>query len=45
MPIDRAFNCDHIQTVSKNKVGPLITKLFSGKIEGLKKAICFALSL
>ena len=45
MPIDCTVNCDHIQTVSRNKIGSLITKLSSGKIEELKKAICFALSL
>jgi mRNA interferase MazF len=45
MPIDCAVNCDHIQTVSKNKIGPLIAKLSTDKIEELKKAVCFALSL
>jgi mRNA interferase MazF len=45
MPIDCAINCDHIQTVSKSKLGPLITKLPSHKIEELKRAISFALSL
>lgn len=45
MPIECAVNCDHIQTVSKSKIGPLITKLSLQKIEELKKAICFALSL
>ena len=45
MPIDCAINCDHIQTVSKGKLGPLITKLSSHKIDELKKAISFALSL
>jgi mRNA interferase MazF len=45
MPIDCAINCDHIQTVSKNKIGSLITKLSVDKIEDLKKAIFFALSL
>ncbi|HPW69675.1 MAG: type II toxin-antitoxin system PemK/MazF family toxin [Desulfomonilia bacterium] len=45
MPIECAVNCDHIQTVSKSKIGPLITKLPAQKIEELKKAICFALSL
>jgi mRNA interferase MazF len=45
MPIDCAINCDHIQTVSKSKIGSLITKISADKIEDLKKAICFALSL
>ncbi len=45
MPIECAVNCDHIQTVSKSKIGPLITKLSTQKVEELKKAVCFALSL
>lgn len=45
MLIDCAVNCDHIQTVSKSKIGPLITKLSSNKIQELKKAICFALGM
>jgi mRNA interferase MazF len=45
VPIACAVNCDHIQTVSKSKIGPMIVKLSSEKIEEVKKAICFALSL
>ena len=45
MPIECAINCDHIQTVSKSKIGPLITKLSIEKMKELKRAISFALSL
>jgi len=45
MPIECAINCDHIQTVSKSKIGPLITKLSIEKMKELKKALSFALSL
>ena len=45
MPRDCAVNCDHIQTVSKSRIGAFITKLPSDKIEEVKKAICFALGL
>lgn len=45
MPRDCAINCDHIQTVSKNKIGSLITTLTGEKREQLKKAIQFALEL
>ncbi len=45
MPVECAINCDHIQTVSKSKIGPLITKLSTEKAKELKKAISFALSL
>ena len=42
---DCAINCDHIQTVSKNKIGPVITTLHQGKLKQLSKAIWFALDL
>jgi mRNA interferase MazF len=45
MPKDCAVNCDHIQTVSKNRIGSLITRLSPGKMDELKKAVCFALHL
>ncbi|MCF6179345.1 MAG: type II toxin-antitoxin system PemK/MazF family toxin [Geopsychrobacter sp.] len=45
MPRDGAINCDHIQTVSKNKIGSLITTLTGEQKEQLKKAILFALEL
>ena len=45
MKKDRAVNCDHIQTVSKGKIGALITTLPQEKLEQLRKAITFALNL
>jgi mRNA interferase MazF len=45
MSVDCAVNCDHIQTVSKNKIGSLIIKLSSTKLDELKKAIHFALNV
>jgi mRNA interferase MazF len=43
MPKDCAINLDHIQTVSKSKIGPLITTLNSLKMSELKSALLFAL--
>lgn len=40
-----AVNCDHIQTVSKSKLGTLIAALSGEKMRGVSKAIAFALSL
>ncbi len=40
-----AVNCDHIQTVSKGKLGTLITTLSTAKLEEVRKAIAFALHL
>ncbi|MBD3288226.1 type II toxin-antitoxin system PemK/MazF family toxin [candidate division KSB1 bacterium] len=37
-----AVNLDHVQTVSKNKVGELILKLSESKIEQIKSALLFA---
>jgi len=42
MPKECAINFDHIQTVSKNKIGELITKLDSRKMDEVKKSILFA---
>lgn len=42
---DCAINCDHIQTVSKNKIGSAITTLTQDKHKQLSKAIWFALNL
>ncbi len=44
MPNDCAINCDHIQTVSKSKVGSLITALSKQKLGEIRNAICFALN-
>jgi mRNA interferase MazF len=40
-----AINCDHIQTVSKSKVGSIITTLSNDKFIDLRSAICFALNV
>jgi len=40
-----AINCDHIQTVSKSKIGSSITTLTQDKLKQLSKAIWFALDL
>ena len=45
MPRDCAVNCDHLQTVSKSKVGPLITTLPQEKMHEVARAIAFALNL
>ena len=42
---DCAINCDHIQTVSKNKIGGLITVLSSAKLDEVSEAVSFALDL
>ena len=44
MPDDCAINCDHIQTVSKVKIGSLITTLSKEKLFQVRNAICFALN-
>lgn len=43
MPRDCAVNLDHIQTVSKGRVGALITTLSSEKVAELRQALLFAL--
>ena len=45
MPKDCAVNFDHIQTVSKAKVGSLITTLSKEKLFQARDAISFALDL
>ena len=40
-----AINLDHIQTVSKEKIGSLITTLSPDKLEHVSNAIQFALNL
>ncbi len=42
---DCAINFDHIQTVSKGKIGSLITTLPTDKLEQVSTAIQFALNL
>jgi mRNA-degrading endonuclease toxin of MazEF toxin-antitoxin module len=43
MKNDCAINLDHIQTVSKGKIGALITELSSTKLNQLRQALNFAL--
>jgi mRNA interferase MazF len=43
MPKDCAVNLDHIQTVSKSRIGPLITTLSSERMSELRSALLFAL--
>ena len=45
MPRQCAVNCDHIQTVSKGKIGSLITTLSAEQIARVREAISFALAL
>ncbi|MDD2853834.1 MAG: type II toxin-antitoxin system PemK/MazF family toxin [Desulfuromonadaceae bacterium] len=40
-----AINCDHIQTVSKSKIGSVITALSKEKLIEIQKAVGFALNL
>ncbi|GBE04157.1 MAG TPA: type II toxin-antitoxin system PemK/MazF family toxin [Nitrospirae bacterium] len=39
------INCDHIQTVSRSKIGSLITTLSNDRLTDLRSAICFALNI
>lgn len=43
MPKNCAVNLDHIQTVSKSRIGSLITTLSSKKTSELRQALLFAL--
>jgi len=45
VPKNCAVNCDHIQTVAKSKIGPIITTLRQDKREQLRDAVAFALDL
>jgi len=42
---DCAVNCDHLQTVPKGKIGPLITSLLPTKMVDVGQAIRFALDI
>jgi mRNA interferase MazF len=44
-PQDCAVNCDHLQTVSKKKIGPLVTSLPPSKMMDVGRAIRFALDI
>ena len=45
MPRDCAVNCDHLQTVSKGRIGSLITSLSPSKMVDVGRAIRFALDI
>jgi len=45
MPRNCAVNCDHLQTVSKGKIGSLITSLSPAKMVDVGRAIRFALDI
>ena len=42
---DCAVNCDHLQTVPKGKIGPLITSLLPAKMVDVGQALRFALDI
>jgi mRNA interferase MazF len=42
MPRECAVNLDHIQTVAKAKIGPLITTVSARKMTELRSALLFA---
>jgi len=35
-------NADHLQTVARGRIGPLITRLSDAKMEELRRALLFA---
>lgn len=43
VPQPCAINCDHLQTVSKGKIGPVITTLSAEKMKQVGPAVRFAL--
>jgi mRNA interferase MazF len=43
LPRDCAVNLDHVQTVSKNRIGALITALSGDRIAEIRSALLFAL--
>jgi mRNA interferase MazF len=45
MPHECAVNCDHLQTVAKNRIGGIITQLSAGKMKEVGNAIKFAIDL
>ena len=45
IPRDCAVNCDHLQTVSKGKIGPVITSLPPAKMVDVGRAVRFALNI
>ena len=45
MPKECAVNCDHLQTVSKTRIGSLITTLASERMLDVRSSIAFAIDL
>jgi mRNA interferase MazF len=45
MARDCAVNLDHLQTVARAKLGPLVTTLGRDKLDRIAKAVSFALDL
>ncbi len=45
MPHMCAVNCDHLQTVAKDRLGALITTLPAAKLSAVSRALRFALNL
>lgn len=45
MPRECAINCDHLQTVSKGKIGSLIATLSHVRMREVRAALAFALAL
>ena len=45
MPKECAVNCDHMQTVAKARIGPLITSLSPSRLREIRSAIAFAIAL
>jgi mRNA interferase MazF len=45
LPQECVVNCDHLQTVSKKKIGSLITSLPRAKMLAVGRAIRFALAI
>ena len=45
MPGDCAVNCDHLQTVAKERIGSLIAVLPSSRMRDVRSAIGFAIAL
>ena len=45
MPRNCTINLDHMQTVSKSKIGSLITSLSKTKLSEIRQAVIFALGL
>lgn len=45
LPRECVVNCDHLQTVSKGKLGPLIATLSTSRMVEVAEAVSFALAL